>query len=88
MPKRRETLFSYDVSGNITSVTDAQGNATSFTYDEQDRSGKQARSIGKRGAVLAMMEWVISLSRSIEGVNPLLFEYDALNRVVRKVLGE
>jgi len=79
------TTYLYDISGNLISVVDSQGNATTVIYDSLGRKIRmQDPDMGvwnyEYDAVGNMVKQIDAAQQELE------FTYDALNRLTRKVI--
>jgi RHS repeat-associated protein len=79
------TVYSYDILGNLISVVDNQGNATTIIYDSL---GRKIRMIDPdMGTWNYEYDSVGNLTRQIDAASQeLTFTYDALNRLTQKTI--
>lgn len=91
-----EVATSYTANGRTASVTDAEGNKTSYTYDGMDRLSKTAYpNTGKGNGSSSSTDYELVgydtvsnlvVSRQLRDGNSIAYTYDHLNRLTAKNL--
>jgi len=79
--------FTYDAYGNMLSVTDALGNTTSFGYDAQYHCYLISITNALNNSVTASYDHTRGFLTSVTDLkgNTILYEYDILGRVTKKI---
>ncbi|HDK26460.1 MAG TPA: hypothetical protein ENG48_05135, partial [Candidatus Atribacteria bacterium] len=74
--------YKYNKAGKITSTTDFKGLSTTFTYDIHGRISKVTYPDGK--SISYSYDQFGNLIQASDGICTVSFEYDELNRVIKK----
>ncbi|MDD5005589.1 MAG: SpvB/TcaC N-terminal domain-containing protein [Candidatus Omnitrophica bacterium] len=79
------TTYAYDISGNLTSVTDSQNNTTTIAYDSLGR--KIRMNDPDMGVWNYEYDNIGNLTRQVDAAGQeLTFTYDVLNRLTQKTI--
>ncbi|MHB0961175.1 MAG: hypothetical protein ACYC0X_33935 [Pirellulaceae bacterium] len=82
-PANYQTASSYDVFGNLLSVTDAKANTTSFTFDRWDRNYRETQGANAR---TTLPDGVGSVRQATDRNGRVTaYEYDHLYQLTREV---
>jgi RHS repeat-associated protein len=76
-----ETKYTYDLLGNILSITDAEGRVTGYTFDDLGRQVEVAHPAGGITAI-AYNEGGDVLSRTDRKAQTIQYRYDELGRLI------
>lgn len=79
--------YSYHQSGQLSGVTDGNGNTTSYDYDEAGNLIKVTDPLGNQASYTYDKTGNLSEAKDENG-NTTTYDYDALNRLVSKDTGE
>ena len=79
------TCFTYDVAGNLTDVTDTNGNLTSFSYDTLDRVDSRTDPLLNPESFTYDGQGNLRFATDRKD-QTLEFQYDFANRLIAKVL--
>jgi YD repeat-containing protein len=81
-PTGAVTLYTYDNSGNKTTVTDGLNNVSTFVYDDLNRLQKQRDAIGNETVYAYDSGNKLISTKNAKGIYSYN-EYDALGRLIR-----